>query len=122
MSLKLLILYSIAATEWLSALPVSAELKVPEGFAVSRVAGPPTIHYPMFATLDERRRLFVTESSGLDLYDELRKLTRRCRISVLQDTNADGLYEKAQIFSDGLVFPMGLVWRDQKLYVADPPD
>ena len=26
------------------------------------------------------------------------------------------------MFADKLVFPMGLVWRDGKLYVADPPD
>ncbi len=96
--------------------------KTPSGFLVSRAAGPPAIEYPMFATLDDKGRLFVAESSGLDLYDELRKLTRRCRISVLQDTNRDGVYDKAHVFADELVFPMGLVWRYGKLYVADPPE
>jgi putative membrane-bound dehydrogenase-like protein len=76
----------------------------------------------MFAAFDDRGRLFVAESSGLDLYAELSALTRNCRISVLEDSDGDGRFEKTQVFADKLVFPMGLVWRDGKLYVADPPD
>jgi putative membrane-bound dehydrogenase-like protein len=95
---------------------------LPPGFTIERVAGPPDIQFPMFACLDERRRLFVAESSGLDLYAELQNLTRKCRISVLEDRDGDGRFERAQVFADQLVFPMGLVWRDGKLYVPDPPD
>ena len=29
---------------------------------------------------------------------------------------------QSRVFADGLVFPMGLAWRDGRLYVADPPD
>ena len=76
----------------------------------------------MFAAFDDRGRLFVAESSGGDLYDELLKQTRRCRIRLLEDTNGDGRYERSKVWADKLVFPMGLVWRDGKLYVADPPD
>jgi putative membrane-bound dehydrogenase-like protein len=95
---------------------------LPPGFAIERVAAAPAIQFPMFACLDERRRLFVAESSGLDLYAELQQLTRKCRISVLEDRDGDGRYERAQVFADPLVFPMGLVWREGRLYVADPPD
>jgi putative membrane-bound dehydrogenase-like protein len=95
---------------------------LPPGFAIERVAGPPAIQFPMFACLDDRQRLFVAESSGLDLYAELQKLTRKCRVSVLEDRDGDGRYERAQVFADQLVFPMGLVWRDGRFYVADPPD
>ena len=76
----------------------------------------------MFACLDDRGRLFVAESSGLDLYAELQALTRRCRVSVLEDLDGDGVYERSRVFADNLVFPMGLVWREGKLYLADPPD
>jgi putative membrane-bound dehydrogenase-like protein len=96
--------------------------KLPDGFSIQRVAGPPQIQFPMFATLDERRRLFVAESSGLDLYEELQKQTRRCRISRLEDRDGDGVFERAHVFAEQLVFPMGLVWRDGRLFVADPPD
>src|SRR5690349_12320121 len=98
------------------------DLKVSEGFVVIRAVGAGKVHFPMFATLDDRGRLYVSESSGSDLYEALRKQTRDCRISLLQDEDADGLYDKSSVFADALVCPMGLAWRDGKLYAADPPD
>jgi putative membrane-bound dehydrogenase-like protein len=96
--------------------------KVGNGFAISRVAGPPDISYPMFAALGDDGALYVAESSGLDLYAELQNQTRRCRVSRLEDRDGDGVFERAQVFQDRLVFPMGLVWRNGSLFVADPPD
>lgn len=75
----------------------------------------------MFGTFDSQGRLFVAESSGLDLYAELQKLTRKCRISLLEDRDGDGRFETSTVFADQLVFPMGLTWHDGRLYVADPP-
>lgn len=103
-------------------LTAATPLRVPENFSVTRVAASPQVLFPMFATLDERGGLYVAESSGLDLYEELQKQTRRCRVSRLEDRDGDGVFEHAQVFADKLVFPMGLVWRERKLYVADPPD
>jgi putative membrane-bound dehydrogenase-like protein len=76
----------------------------------------------MFAAFDERGRLFVAESSGLDLYTELQAQTRKCRIRLLEDRDGDGRFESSRTYVDKLVFPMGLAWRAGKLYVADPPD
>ena len=76
----------------------------------------------MFAAFDDRGRLFVAESSGLDLYAEITAGTRKCRVRVLEDRDGDGRFETSRVFADGLVFPMGLAWRDGRLYVADPPD
>jgi putative membrane-bound dehydrogenase-like protein len=94
---------------------------LPDGFAFEKVTGPPLVRYPMFATFDDRRRLFVAESSGGNLYWELDQQSRRCRIVVLEDTNGDGVFDHAQTFADSLAFPMGLVWHRGRLYVADPP-
>jgi putative membrane-bound dehydrogenase-like protein len=106
----------------LAADDLSAQLKTPAGFTVERVAGAPQLRFPMFAAWDDRGRLYVAESSGLDLYAELVALTRRCRILRLEDQDGDGRFERARVFADRLVFPMGLVWREGRLYVADPPD
>jgi len=108
--------------QWSSSMAAEPGFSLPPDFVIQRVAGEPEIQFPMFACLDERGRLFVAESSGLDLYEELQKLTRKCRISVLEDRDDDGRFERAGVFADQLVFPMGLVWRDGKLYAADPPD
>ena len=95
---------------------------VPDGFVIEQVAGEPDTVFPMFACFDDRGRLFVAESSGLDLYAEISAGTRKCRIRMLEDRDGDGRFETSSVFADKLVFPMGLVWRDGKLYVADPPD
>src|SRR5262245_38216044 len=98
------------------------KLRVPPGFVVEQVAGEPETLFPMFGAFDDRGRLFVAESSGLDLYKEISALTRECRIRLLEDPDENGRFRKSTIFADKLVFPMGLAWRDGKLYVADPPD
>jgi putative membrane-bound dehydrogenase-like protein len=95
---------------------------VPDGFALEKVAGDLEVRFPMFATFDERGRLFVAESSGGDLYAELKAQTRRCQVRLLEDRDNDGRFETSRLFTDSLVFPMGLVWREEKLFVADPPD
>jgi putative membrane-bound dehydrogenase-like protein len=97
-------------------------LRVPPGFVIERIAGEPQVVFPMFSVFDDHGRLFVTESSGLDLYFELQKQTRKCRIRLLEDPGKDGRFRSARVFADRLVFPMGVAWRDGKLYVPDPPD
>ena len=97
-------------------------LQVPTNFVVQLVASEPNIRFPMFACLDDRGRLFVTESSGLDLYKEISAGTRKCQVRVLEDRDGDSAYETATVFANKLVFPMGLAWRKGKLYVADPPE
>src|SRR5438270_6052875 len=72
-------------------------LRVPEGFLIEQVAGEPYVHFPMFATFDDRGRLFVAESSGLDLYAELKAGTRKCRIRLLEDRDGSGKFETARI-------------------------
>jgi putative membrane-bound dehydrogenase-like protein len=111
-ALLVLLAASIGAAEW----------KVPHGFSVQLAAAEPQIRFPMFAALDGRGRLFVAESSGLDLYREISAGTRKCQVRLLEDRDRDGRYETDTVFADKLVFPMGLAWRDGKLYIADPPE
>lgn len=96
--------------------------RVPEGYVIERVAGPEQVRFPMFATFDDRGRLFVTESSGGDLYAELVAQARTSRVKLLEDRDGDGSFEHATVFADKLNVSMGLAWRDGKLYAADPPD
>ncbi len=88
--------------------------KVPDGFVIEKVA---ESTFPMFGCFDDQGRLYVTESSGGDLYLELQKLTRGCRV---RRFSAD--FKTSTVFAENLTPSMGLAWRDGKLYVADPPD
>ncbi len=95
---------------------------LPPGFTIERVDAGVETRFPMFGALDDQGHLYVTESSGGDLYQELREQIRTCRISRLRDINGDGRYDESVVFAEGLTPSMGLVWREGKLYVADPPD
>src|SRR5262249_46794502 len=96
--------------------------RVPDGFVIEQVAGEPETVFPMFAAFDDRGRLFVAESSGLDLYKEISALTRKCRIRLLEDPDERGRFRKSVVWAEGLVFPMALAWCDGNLYVADARD
>jgi len=104
-----------------AALAQAASPRVPEGFSIEKVS-PEGVSFPMFAAFDDRGRLFLTESSGGDLYLELQKLVRKCVVSRLEDRDGDGRFETRRVFAEGLTPSMGLAWREGKLYVADPPD
>jgi putative membrane-bound dehydrogenase-like protein len=110
---------SLAARAAQDALP---PLRVPDGFVIERVAAPPQIRFPMFAAFDDAGRLYITESGGGDLYEELLHQKRTCRVSVLEDREGDGRFEAARVFAEQFVPSMGIAWRDGRLYVADPPD
>jgi len=97
-------------------------IKVPDGFTVEKVAGPDQVSYPMLAVLDERGRLFVTESSGKNVSGQEMAKHPECRVRLLEDLNKDGIYEQSKVFADRLRLPMGALWYRNSLYVASPPD
>lgn len=45
-----------------------------------------------------------------------------CRISVLEDTDGDGVYDRSKVFADKLSLPMGALVYRGSLFVASPPD
>jgi glucose/arabinose dehydrogenase len=95
--------------------------QVPPGFVVEKVAGPPLIRYPLFAALDDRGRLFVAEGTGTNLPREQLVPKKLGRITLLEDTDGDGTFDRATLFADGLVFPTGVLWHDGALYATSHP-
>jgi putative membrane-bound dehydrogenase-like protein len=112
----------VAATEPRAAKPFRpAKIDVPEGFTVELVAGPPLVKHPMMACFDDKGRLFVAESAGLNLEGHDLELVRPNSIRLLTDTDGEGKFDKAVTFADKLTFPMGVAWKNGALYVASPP-
>ncbi len=97
-------------------------VRVPADFTIELAAGEPMVRFPMFACFDDAGRLYVAESSGNDLYAGLRKLTRDCRVSRLEDADGNGRFDVSTVFAQGVTFPMGLAWHEGRLYLADPPN
>ncbi|MBI1318704.1 MAG: c-type cytochrome [Candidatus Hydrogenedens sp.] len=97
-------------------------ISVPEGFVVERAAGPELSSYPMFMEFDETGNLFIAESTGLDLSGQEMAADPKCLILRLTDDNGDGLYDRKTVFAEELSLPMGVLWHQDALYVASPPD
>ena len=101
--------------------PGVAAIKVPPGFVVQQVAGPPLVERPMLASFDDRGRLYVCDSAGVNLRGaELAKNPPHA-IRMLEDTDGDGRFDKTTLFADKMVFPQGIVWHDGAVYCSSPP-
>ncbi|HWB00724.1 MAG TPA: PVC-type heme-binding CxxCH protein, partial [Pirellulales bacterium] len=99
----------------------AAILKVPEGYEVELVAGPPLVEHPTMGGFDAQGRLYICDGPGenmraADLLAKLPNLIRR-----LEDTDGDGRFDKATVFADKMTFPMGALWYGGSIYTASPP-
>jgi putative membrane-bound dehydrogenase-like protein len=94
---------------------------LPNGFDIELVAGPPLVNRPIVADFDENGRLYVADSSGSNdrVTDQLRN--RPHRVVRLEDTHADGRFDRATVFADQMMFPEGAMWHAGSLYVSAPP-
>jgi putative membrane-bound dehydrogenase-like protein len=101
--------------------PDAPAFKVPAGFEVERVAGPPLVDRPIVADFDERGRLYVADSSGSNDKVEQQLAERPHRIVRLEDTDGDGRFDRRTVFADRMMLPQGTLWHDGSLYVGAPP-
>ncbi len=94
---------------------------VPKGFEVRLFAAEPMVVNPVAMTWDDRGRLWV-----LELY-EYPKGTKpgekgRDRIKILEDTDGDGVADKATVFADGMTLATGLLLGNGGVYVGEAPN
>jgi putative membrane-bound dehydrogenase-like protein len=125
----LLLVASVAAAEPTSPTsPTTHQIKLdgqtftlPVGFTIERVAGPPIVDRPVSASFDDRGRLYVTDSSGSN-----EKLTEQIkhpnhRVIRLEDSKGTGVFDKATVFADKMMFPEGILWHRGHVYVSAVP-
>ena len=96
---------------------------LPPGFRVELVASEPMIESPILMDFDSDGRLWVLEmltflpdTSGRDSREPLN------RISVLEDTNADGKMDKKTVFADKLAMPRALKVLEHGVLIGEPPN
>ena len=94
---------------------------VPENLEVINAVKPGLIKHPMMATFDDEGRLFVAESSGVNLKKEELLEKRPHSIKRLVDSDKDGVFDKVTTFADKMTFPQGALWIYDSLYVMSPP-
>ncbi len=95
--------------------------RLPPGYEAERVAGPPLVAYPMFASLDDRGRLYVAGSAGRNLHGDELLAKPMDTIRCLEDTDGDGRFDKCTVFAGHLTYPQGVLWHDGAVYTASPP-
>ena len=89
-------------------------MTVPPGFAVTLFAGEPDVVQPIAMTFDDRGRLWVVECLS---YPNWRKDGKGSdRVTILEDTDGDGKFDKRTVFLDdgvnlsGIEIGFGGVW------------
>ncbi len=96
-------------------------LKVPAGFTIEPVAGPPLVDRPITAAFDEEGRLYIADSSGSNDNVQKQLAERPHRIVRLEDRDGDGRFDARTIFAGRMMLPEGTMWYGGSLYVAAPP-
>ncbi len=95
--------------------------RLPEGYRLERVAGPPLVTHPMAACIGGKGRLFVADAVGVNWRKADLEARPPNRVLLLEDRDGDGVFDRSTVFADGMTFPQGAQWLDGSLYVASPP-
>lgn len=114
--------FSLLASAFALVLPLAAqEHLLDETLEVTSALAPGLVKHPVMAAFDDKGRLFVAENAGVNLNKEELLAQRPSAISLLEDTDGDGVFDKATRFAEGLTFPQGALWVYDSLYVMSPP-
>lgn len=108
-------------------------LHVKPGYEARLVAAEPLVQDPVFIDWDARGRMWVVEMGDYPFapgektkdggvgQDKVSGL-QAGRVKILEDTDADGAYDKSTLFLDGLKHPTGLAFWKNGVFIANIPD
>ena len=103
----------------LSVKEAIAKMKVPPGFRVECFASEPDLVNPVAMTIDEKGRVWVTESLE---YPRRQPGVGKDRVKILEDTDGDGKADKVTLFAEGLNIPSGIAVGHGGVWVVNSPD
>ncbi|HEX4797503.1 MAG TPA: c-type cytochrome [Humisphaera sp.] len=95
-------------------------IKLMPGYRLQLIAAEPLVHDPVAMSIDPDGRLWVCEMRGfMPNIDRKGEMEPVGTVSVLEDTNGDGVFDKSTVFVDGLVLPRAVCWTTDGLLVAE---
>lgn len=105
--------------------PVAADraletFSVKKGFRLELAAAEPLVADPIAIAFDENSRLYVVDM--IDYSERREEQPHLGRIQLLEDLNADGVYDRATTFASDLPWPTGVICYAGGVYVLASPD
>ena len=92
--------------------------RIKKGFHLEVAAAEPLVMDPVAISFDEDGRCYVCEMRD---YSE-RRAEKLGRVRLLEDTDGDGVFDKATVFFEGIGGPTGIVAAEGGVFVVSSPD
>ncbi len=92
------------------------------GFRMELVAAEPLVRDPVDMAFDADGRLYVAEMIPYAEGNSAKFGSPGGRVSVLEDTDHDGRFDKSTVFADKLVWPTGVACFDGGVFIIAAPD
>ncbi|MBK8181256.1 MAG: ThuA domain-containing protein [Planctomycetes bacterium] len=93
-----------------------------EGFEASLAAAEPLIANPISIDWDPRGRLWVAETPGYPMKEKFSGIPAHDTISVLEDSDGDGVMDRKQVFADKLDLVTSFVFHQDGVIALAAPD
>lgn len=102
--------------------PTTAQFTLPKGYSINLFASEKDfpVQKPVAMSFDARGRLWVATMPTYPQY--FPGFPPSDKIVVLEDTNSDGRADKHTIFADSLYLPLGFLFGNGGVYVAEEPN
>ncbi len=92
--------------------------QVLDGFKIEQVAAEPLVASPVAIAFDADNRMYVVEMRDYSEQDQ----DHLGRVRLVEDTDGDGIFDKATIFAEGLSWPTAITCYDGGVFVGAAPD
>ncbi|GAB3904856.1 hypothetical protein GCM10028826_06370 [Mucilaginibacter boryungensis] len=108
------------ANTYLSPQESMQNFVLPKGYHMQLVASEPMISKPVAIVWDGNGAMYVAEmNTYMEDVDGTGESNRTCKIKKLEDTNGDGVMDKATVFIDSLLLPRMIMTLDDRLLVNE---
>jgi mono/diheme cytochrome c family protein/glucose/arabinose dehydrogenase len=95
-------------------------MHLPRGFKMELVASEPMIHEPVAIAWDGNGKMYVAQMmTYMQDIDATKENEPWSRISLLEDTDGDGVMDKSAVFIDSMVLPRIMLPLDDRIIVGE---
>ncbi len=108
--------------KFLSPEDAVAAMTVPEDYEVNVFASEPMMTQPMAFCWDDRGRLWIAENRDYETRRTGFSKFGDSRVSILEDTDRDGVADTKKVFLEGIPFPAGIAVGFDGLWLGAPPN